>query len=257
MYVYPPYHNCQQSVRYSEYERDALYFSKVVKALVQWNDHHEIGQYGRPVIMAAYDDNRAAQDVRQYFNESYVPEKPFGAERFDEAAGLLDDIVKTNGMQGLYSFFRVLSNTSDAEHAPTIVDKQRFKKILSDVFVPHFEPRPTEEIVHGVATVGHVIISALAGIIHVPVAAYSAMRYRQLRNRRLERLETPTFEVVDHMMPLMCSMHDIAQHSIDVLNHIQPIEGRPFPAIAPIDTHVLETALERARNSDECNVALR
>ena len=119
------------------------------------------------------------------------------------------------------------------------------------MFAPHFEPSAAAEIVHGVATIGHVIVSALAGLVHAPVAAYSAMRYRQLRNSRLERLETPTMDVVDQMMPLLTSMHDIARQSIVVLNQIQPIEGRSFPEVAPINMHMLEVAMERAALSDE------
>jgi hypothetical protein len=249
MYFYPQFPGTQQ--HYSEYERDSYYFTHTLQALKCWNEHRENGERERPVIPEADFPNMASREVKQFFDTKYQPEKPLACEHFAEATDLLDRIIKTNGVDGMYSFFRVLSHADTGTGGNSPIDTMRFKKILGEVFVPHFEPVPTEEIVHGVATVGHIAISALAGLVHAPAAAYSVMRFRKLRNDRLERRETPPLEVMDHILPLLQSMHAIAQHSVDILNVIEPVKDRPFPDLAPIDTTFLQTALERTRHADD------
>ncbi len=237
---------------FNEYERDKYFFISTIEALQHWNHHLENGMRERPVVPEAYEPNLATKAVKDYFDNHYNAQKPLECEHFDEAAGLLGKMVQTNGVEGMYSFFNVLSSVDTGRSNE--LDKIRFKKVLTDVIVPHFEPAPTEEILHGVATAGHVLLAPLAGLIgfaHTPVAAYSAMRFRQLRNKRLERREEPPLEVIDHMMPLLRSMHVIAQRSVDVLNDIQPIEDRVFPSVAPLDTKILEAALERVRHGDD------
>jgi|GEM_PF-3680774 len=243
---------------YSEYERDTHYFTHTLQALKHWDRHRESGGMDKPVIPETSSPNMASRDVKQFFDTRYKPEKPLSCERFVEAADLLERIVKTNGIEGMYSFFRVLSHEDDGS-GRIRRDEVHFKKILSDVFVPHFEPHPAAEILHALATLGHVAIAPVTGMvasaIHAPVAAYSVARFRKLRNDRLERRETPPLEVIDNVLPLLQSMHTIAQHSVDVLNAIEPIKGRPFPDVAPIDITFLQTALERVRHGDDLSEA--
>ena len=253
MYNYPYNGACLNSnqIRYQEYERDSYYFSRTLNALKIWNKHYETGERGRPVIPVGSEYNLAERDVQKFFDKEYNPERPLNCERFDEAADLLDRIVKTYGMEGLYSFFKVLSQSPEPGKAPMAIDEGRFKDIVRTVFVPHFEPHQTEEIIHGVATVGHVVISALAGLVHAPLAAASAMRFSQLRSRRLARREEPSLDVIENMMPLLDSMHALAQHSLEVLNRMEPIHNRTFPNIAPIDMKMLQTALENLQNGND------
>jgi hypothetical protein len=240
-------------LRYDSYERDAFYFRHTIEALLHWNNHFDVGTQHRPVIPEARDPNIASREVKHFFDNDYRPEGPPSCERFNEAAELLHKIVQTNGVEGVYSFFRILSNKS-SPHGNSVTDEARFKKIISDVFVPHFEPRSTEEVVHGLTTLGHMLtlpLTGLASLAHAPVAAYSALRFKKLRRERLDRRESPPLEIVEHMLPLVKSMHTIAQHTVDILNVIEPIEGRSLPNVAPIDMQVLETALERVRHGSD------
>lgn len=239
---------------YSEYERDTYYFIHTLQALQHWNAQTQNGEMERPVIPEADNPNPASREVKDFFDHHYQPKKPLEAERFDEAATLLEAIVSTHGIEGLYSFFRVLSSEHD-DSGKQMGDQARFKSIVTDVFAPHFAPHPTSEILHGLATLGHVAVAPITGIIagavHAPVAAYSAMRFKSLRKERLQRRDEPGLDVIDNLLPLLASMHVIAEHSIEVLNVIEPIQGRPFPTLPPINIKMLETALENTRNSSE------
>jgi hypothetical protein len=239
--------------RYDSYERDAFYFRHTLEALLHWNNHFDVGTQQRPVIPEISDPNIASREVKRFFDNDYRREGPPSCERFNEAAELLHRIVQTNGVEGVYSFFRILSSKGSTQ-GNSQRDEATFKKIVSEVFVPHFGPRPTEEIVHGLTTLGHVLtlpLTGLASIAHAPVAAYSALRFKKLRRERLDRRESPPLEIVEHMLPLVKSMHIIAQQTVDILNVIEPIEGRTLPNVAPIDMQVLEKALERVRHGGD------
>lgn len=240
--------------RYDSYERDAFYFRHTLEALLHWNNHFDVGTQQRPIIPEAREPNIASREVKQFFDNDYRREGAPSCERFNEAAELLHQIVQTNGVEGIYSFFRVLSNKSGREFGNSATDEGTFKKIISDVFVPHFEPRSTEEVVHGLTTLGHMLtlpLTGIASIAHAPVAAYSALRFKKLRRERLDRRESPPLDIVEQMLPLIKSMHTIAQHTVDILNVIEPIEDRRLPDIAPINMKMLETALERVRHGSD------
>lgn len=245
---FPPY----PADRYSEYESDKRYFAQVIRGLKHWHKHHEDAMLGRPTVPDDANSTPATRQVKQFFDDKYNPkeyrqDRIFECDHFTEAATLVSQIVQTQGVEGLYSFFRAMSHEDDGSGIRQ-VDENRFKDIIRDVFVKHFETFPAEEAVHGGATVLHLLLSILHPL-HATAAAPSALKYRSLRNRRLGRREDPPLEVLDNMLPLLTSMHTIAQHALDVLNVIEPIPDRPFPELAPIDTKYIRDAIDRARDA--------
>lgn len=231
-------------------ERENYYFRHTLEALQHWNNHENTGHTGRPAVPEALSENIASRNVKHFFDHEYVPESRPRSENFDEAAKLLRHIIDTAGVKGVYSFFRILSSQQQPRgNAPA--DVERFRKVVSEVFVPHFSSFPTEEVVHGLATLGHIAISPLVSIAHAPVAAYSVMRMRKLRKERLERKDNPPLEIVEQMLPLLQSMHAIAQHSADIIDAMQPSQVDPFPPLPPIDMKMLHNALERVKHGDD------
>lgn len=251
MMIIPPYPVSRlPGEHYPEYDRDKYYFRHTIDALKHWDKHQHYGHGDRPTIPNIAEPDLAFREMKQFFDHEYNPSTPLCCERFNEAADLLKQVIETNGVNGMYSFFRVLSHIDDGS-SNMRQDEERFRKVLSDVFVPHFEPYPTEEIVHGVATVGHTAVAALSGLVHAPAAAYSALKFRKLRNERHARRESPPLDVIDNILPLLTSMHTIAQHSIDVLNVVTPVQDRSFPNLPPINIRFLEDTLDRVRHADD------
>lgn len=231
---------------YQEFYQEPHYFTHTLRTLKQWYESVREKPHARPVIPQTLPSNVAVVRVENYFNEAYQTNDRLPEQNFADAVQILEKIVSNVGVSGLYSFFRVLSHTDPTAKDVADKDDECFKRILSEVIVPHFEAAPVEERLHGMAAVGHTLAAAFLGPAHAPAAAISAGRYAQLRAERVEHRKSPSLDVINQLLPMLISMRSVAQHTIDILNTING-EDRILPPVAPIDIRFLEDTLEHTR----------